>query len=120
MRIYRYSADNTPHGKSVTLVGLGNIGSPTATLLSKLPDVDFVRLIDPDTYDASNLVSQAISHADVGRSKAVALAQRIQQQSSGVAVEAIVSRVEDVPLGQLRADVLISCPDTRITRLRGE
>ena len=58
--------------KTVVVVGLGNIGSHVVPHVARLPAVGRLVLCDPDTYDASNVASQAICAGDVGLTKAEA------------------------------------------------
>ena len=94
----------------------GNIGSSLWPHLARMPGVGAVRLIDRDQYESSNFSSQNIMPGDVGRAKARAVAARMSAINPALAVEAIVARVEDVPLGMLRADVVLTCLDSRGAR----
>ena len=56
----------TPGPITVAVVGAGgNIGSHLVTHLARLPRVDEVLLVDPDVYQAENLVSQDIVEEDI-------------------------------------------------------
>lgn len=103
-------------GKSAVLFGLGNIGGFSAGLLARLPGLRSLTLIDRDVYDASNLGSQDIVAADVGKPKAIVQAERLRRITPQLRVEAIVDDIEHVPLGALRADVLVACLDSRRAR----
>ena len=102
--------------KRITLVGCGNIGSPAALLLGKLPMVSQLQIIDADIFSASNLMSQAIGVRDVGRPKATSLARRLQPMCPGVEIDAVPRWIENVPLGWLRGDVIVACVDSRRAR----
>jgi molybdopterin/thiamine biosynthesis adenylyltransferase len=104
-------------GKSVVVVGAGgNIGSHVVTHLARMPQVSRVTLIDKDRYESSNLQTQDITARDVGKRKAVVQARRLRLIDGRVQVEAIAAPVEHVPLGKLRADMILCCLDSRIAR----
>ena len=101
----------------VVVVGLGNIGSHLVPHLARLySDVKRITLIDPDSYDATNMVSQEIGWDDVGRPKVEVQARRLRGLHRGLRVRTWRSRVQDVPLGRLRADAIFGCLDTREAR----
>ncbi len=102
--------------KRVTLIGCGNIGSFAASLIAKLPAMERIQLVDQDTYDSSNLVSQAMDASDVGRARSTPWRAVCCAQCGDVEVCPIARRIEDVPLGRLRGDVLVACVDSRRAR----
>jgi adenylyltransferase/sulfurtransferase len=75
-----------------------------------------VTLIDRDTYEKKNLLSQDITPQDVGRSKAAVQARRLRRINPALRVDVIVDAVQNVPLGQLRADIILACLDSRTAR----
>jgi hypothetical protein len=78
-----------------------------------------VTLVDPGVYDEErNLWQQAIVRADLGRSKVAVQAKRLRAVDTTIAVTALADPVEHVPLGALRADVLVACVDSRALRCR--
>jgi molybdopterin/thiamine biosynthesis adenylyltransferase len=100
--------------KTVCLVGLGNIGSPLASLLARLTDlVGRIILIDGDIYDASNLASQEIGVRDVGKPKVIATADCLRQINPGLEVVPLHRQVEELPRGILRVvDVIVAALDS--------
>lgn len=102
--------------RSVTVIGVGNIGSQMLPLIARMPTVECVTIVDPDFYEEKNLASQAITAADVGRPKASAQAARLREIHPCLRVTALIERVENVPLGALRADVIAGCLDSRRAR----
>jgi adenylyltransferase/sulfurtransferase len=100
----------------VTLVGLGNIGSHAAEFLARNASVTAVTLIDHDVYEQRNTAGQAIRSSDVGKEKASVHARRLQEIREEIRIDAICDRVENLPLGRLKCDVLAAAVDTRITR----
>lgn len=103
--------------KSVVVIGAGgNIGSHLVPHLGRMPDVARVTLIDRDMYEPANLLTQDITPRDVGRRKALVQARRLARINPGLRVRGIAEAVERVPLGLLRADVILACLDSRRAR----
>jgi adenylyltransferase/sulfurtransferase len=100
----------------IALIGCGNIGSHMIPELPRFPRVREVTLCDPDCYTAENHPVQIIDAADVGRAKAVVQAERLRRIDSGIKVNAFEERVEDVPRGLLKCDLILSCLDSRAAR----
>ena len=113
---------STPHPqptsplRSVTVIGGGNIGSHLLPLVARMPEVGSVTIVDHDVYEEKNLVSQSVTQADVGKPKAIAQAMRLREINPRLRVTPIVGRVENIPAGALRADVMAGCLDSRRSR----
>jgi len=106
-----------PRGKTVVAVGAGgNIGSHLVPHLARTPGVGRIVLVDGDVYGASNLWSQQIRRRDLGRPKVAVQRRVLREIDTTLAVVAIAARVEDVPLGHLRGDVLLSAVDSKAAR----
>jgi hypothetical protein len=103
-------------GKTVVLVGLGNIGSQLLPLLVRAPEIERLVLVDPDSYHVSNLRGQNVRARDVGLTKVDAMARLSAEVCGEVEVVTHARGVEDVPLALLRGDVLASCVDSRRAR----
>ncbi len=86
---------HTPSYRQGTLliVGLGSLGSLAAQHLA--PWVERLVLVDPDRVELVNLVRQSYCHAQVGETKAMALAQTLQAAYSGLGCEPIVASLPD-------------------------
>ena len=54
-------------GRTVVLVGLGNIGSQVAPHLARMRALSRVVLVDHGRYDEGNVVTQAITPGEAGR-----------------------------------------------------
>ncbi|MGB9620633.1 MAG: ThiF family adenylyltransferase, partial [Armatimonadota bacterium] len=102
--------------KSVTVVGLGNIGSQLCDLIARMADVGRITLIDKDSYEPWNLTSQQLFRSEVGKPKVAVQCRRLKQIRPDLAIEPIHNDVRYVPLGKLRADVVCTCLDSRIAR----
>ena len=94
----------------------GNIGSHLVPLLARLGGVGSLTLVDHDRYEEKNLQSQAINPAEVGQNKARVQARRARQANPKLAVVAIADRLENVPLGCLRGDVILAGVDSKESR----
>lgn len=103
---------------SLTLAGLGNIGTHLIAFLARIPGLRRVNIVDFDGYEKSNLAGQDIQPRDVGKPKARAQAARLRRLCPALDVRAFIARLEDVPLGLLRADVLLTGLDSRVARCR--
>ena len=102
----------------VLVVGAGgNIGSHAIPHLARMPRVSRVTLIDSGRYESGNLSAQDIEASDIGKPKAEVQAQRLSRINAGLVVTPMSVAVEDVPLGALRADVIVACLDSRGARL---
>ena len=102
--------------KSVVVVGCGNIGSHLVSHLARINCISRITLVDKDVYEPRNLASQDISQRDVGKTKASVQTRRLIRINQKLRVEAIAGAVERMPLGKLRADVILSCLDSRVAR----
>jgi len=101
----------------VIVVGCGgNIGSHLVPHLGRMAAVDRVVLVDRDTYEQKNLVSQDITPGDVGKPKAMVQAKRLEAIRPSLTVEAVCGDVTTLPLGALRGDVVLGCLDNNLTR----
>ena len=101
----------------VIAVGAGAIGSHLLPHLARLPVISRLTVIDQDRYDAGNTRGQDIEMRDVGRPKALAQARRLRRINPNLAVVAIHSAVERVPLGALRGDVILAALDSHKARM---
>lgn len=63
--------------KKVGIVGAGSLGSPIAMLLAQA-GVGTIPVIDCDVVDVSNVSRHVLDYSDVGRSKAIALSERLR------------------------------------------
>jgi molybdopterin/thiamine biosynthesis adenylyltransferase len=112
----RRAATGAARLRSAVVVGAGNIGSFLIALLARLPSIGRLTIIDRDYYDAKNVRGQDITLRDVGLAKASVQARRARRINAALSVEALVEPVENVPLGRLRADVILACVDSRQAR----
>jgi molybdopterin/thiamine biosynthesis adenylyltransferase len=101
----------------VVVVGAGTIGSHVLPHLARMRGVTTVAIIDRDRYELANVAAQNIRPADVGRSKAQIQARRLKQINRALETRAVHAPVEEVPLGCLRADVILACLDSRRARM---
>lgn len=103
--------------RSVIVIGAGgNIGSHLVPHLGRMPAVARVTLIDRDVYEESNLRSQYVTPPDIGKPKATVQARLLRRINPQLRITPIRSDVERLPLGRLRADVILACLDSRRAR----
>lgn len=114
--------DSSPNGPAVAgahlvVIGAGgNIGSHLVPLLARTQGVGRLTLIDRDRYEAANLVSQDAGARDVGHTKVSVQARRARCANSALRVDAVHAPVEQLPLGALRGDLILTCLDSRAAR----
>jgi molybdopterin/thiamine biosynthesis adenylyltransferase len=101
----------------VVVGGAGNIGSHVLPHVARMPDVTTVTVIDRDRYETSNVRGQNICPSDVGQSKAQVQARRLRAIDRSLDVRPLHMPIEDLPLGWLRGDVILSCLDSRRGRM---
>lgn len=101
--------------ETVVIAGLGNIGSPLAGLVARL-GIRRLRLIDRDRVEEKNVRSQDYRPADVGRFKAEVLAERLREQLPDIDIEARAVDLEDLPLGDACAGLILGALDSRRAR----
>ncbi len=101
---------------SVAIVGLGNIGSQAASLIARNQSVRHLCLIDPDGYSESNLASQNILPSDIGMPKVAAVARSLHMLRPDLEIRQYAKPAARMPLGKLRADVILGCVDNRAAR----
>nr|WP_248931138.1 ThiF family adenylyltransferase [Paenibacillus hamazuiensis] len=91
----------------VAIVGMGALGTVLANHMVRA-GVGFVRLIDRDFVEASNLQRQMLydeADAAAAAPKAIAAAERLRQANSAVTIEPIVQDVNATNAEQLLGDV---------------
>jgi molybdopterin/thiamine biosynthesis adenylyltransferase len=103
-------------GVILVVVGAGNIGSYLLPLLGRMDGVACVIIIDRDRYGRSNLRSQSISAADLGRPKAQVMARRLRSVNPTLQIVAIHDTLENIPPALLRADIWLTCLDSLAAR----
>jgi molybdopterin/thiamine biosynthesis adenylyltransferase len=74
--------------RRILLIGAGALGSQVAELLVRL-GADNLVLVDKETFDAGNAARHTLTLADVGRSKALAVADRLNQISPTAKVKGL-------------------------------
>jgi molybdopterin/thiamine biosynthesis adenylyltransferase len=102
--------------KTVLIAGAGNIGSGLPPMVARIGSVGRVLFVDYQTYEAKNLPGQDIGAPDVGKPKALVQARRLRRINPTIDARAYCERIEDLPLGVLRVDVILCCLDSWIAR----
>lgn len=102
----------------VLMIGAGGLGNPAAQILVRA-GLGFLRLIDFDTIEESNLQRQFLfQSADVGQLKVEAAAQALRQMNPWTQVEAINLKVNagNLPALLQDIDVVLDGSDNFATR----
>jgi molybdopterin/thiamine biosynthesis adenylyltransferase len=108
---------NGTNVESVAVIGAGGvIGSHLVRHLGRMKAINKVILVDPDSYESSNLANQDITTEDTGKRKVDVQARQLQKINPELPVVPIASAVRDVPRGALRTDVVLTCLDSRRAR----
>jgi molybdopterin/thiamine biosynthesis adenylyltransferase len=104
-------------GHHVVVVGVGNIGSHTVPLLARLPGIGRLTLVDQGLFEESNRENQNVAASSIGRAKVEVMAERVHEIDPAIELVLYANGVEDVPLGRLRCDLVLSAPDSRRARV---
>ena len=108
-----------PSKQSVALIGAGgNLGSQAAPHVARMEKLRSVVLVDPDVYEEKNIRGQNILPRDVGHGKAAVQTGKMKAINPALEIVPLNERVEDVPLGMLRRDILIGGLDSKLARMR--
>jgi molybdopterin/thiamine biosynthesis adenylyltransferase len=101
---------------SLVVAGAGNTGSHVLPELARLNNVARIILVDPQVYEEGNVAAQNIDCVDIGKPKVAAQADKLLRINPRLDVIAMQERIEDVPRGLLRCDLIVSCLDSRVAR----
>ncbi len=102
----------------VLMIGMGGLGCPAAMALARA-GLGYLRIVDFDTVDASNLQRQTLFNAaDVGLPKVNAAAHSLTQISPWLVVDAVNARVtsENLPILFDQIDLVLDGSDNFATR----
>ncbi|MBU0926403.1 MAG: ThiF family adenylyltransferase [Spirochaetes bacterium] len=97
-----------------TVIGVGALGTAIANSLARA-GFGFIRLVDPDRVEESNLQRQMLFDEDdaaAGVLKAEAAAARLQRVNSGVSIEPIAARADASNIDALVGDVDVTLDGT--------
>jgi len=103
-------------GKSIVVVGLGNIGSHFVPHAARMENVTRIVLIDAQTYEVRNCLDQDTLLSDAAQPKAIAQARRLIAIRPDLEVHAVHAPLESVPLALWRAHLIVACLDSREAR----
>lgn len=91
---------------SITLAGIGGIGSWTSFICSRLQPYRLT-LIDPDNFDLSNLGGQLCSSKDKGLYKTYVLARFIKNYSNYFSISDLPNKLTEGLFEEYLSDILI-------------
>lgn len=104
---------------SVLVVGAGGLGCPAAMYLAA-SGVGHITIADDDVVDVTNLQRQ-IGHSslDVGKAKALSLAEKLRAINPGIKVDTLLLRlqVNNIVEQVSATDLVLDCSDNFSTRL---
>jgi molybdopterin-synthase adenylyltransferase len=100
--------------KTITIVGVGALGSHAAQFLR---NVGKLRVVDFDRVEQQNVLSQFHARSSLGRAKVVALQQTLSFLF-GTKIEAVPHKLVDENAAELlaRADLVLECLDNAAAR----
>lgn len=102
------AVDMNVKNASVAICGLGGLGSNIAMMLARA-GVGFLRLIDFDTVDRSNLNRQTYFIKHIGKPKADALYEQIREVNESIKLEKVDTKITAQNARELLGDCDIIC-----------
>ncbi len=107
----------------IGIVGCGRTGSLIAVTLARM-GVRQLTLVDPDLVEEHNLGEMdGVTAADIGRNKAAALADFLQEHCASnradTCINAVAEPITAAHRAALAADILFACVDNDAARLTG-
>jgi len=101
--------------KTVTIVGLGALGTNTAQLLAR-SGIN-LKLIDFDKVDLTNLQRQALyEESDINKQKVKTSFNKLKKINSEIKIEIFNERLNNNNLNLLNSDLVIDCTDNLTAR----
>src|SRR4030042_1385179 len=102
----------------IVIIGCGGLGSIAAQYLA-MAGVGFLRLIDSDSVETSNLNRQFFSFSDIGKPKAGCLRKKLLSLNPETEIEALKSKMTEKNCAQIirDCDVILDCLDNLQARL---
>jgi molybdopterin/thiamine biosynthesis adenylyltransferase len=102
----------------IAIIGCGGLGSIAGQYLA-MAGIGFLRLIDSDNVEPTNLNRQFFSVQDLGKPKVSCLKERLEQLNTEAKIEAIKERFTKENSRKLirDCDVILDCLDNLETRL---
>ncbi|WP_107855231.1 HesA/MoeB/ThiF family protein [Neisseria weaveri] len=102
----------------VLVIGCGGLGAAALPYLAA-SGINRLIIADDDVIDNTNLQRQiTFTEADLGRSKAIAMSERLQAINSRITIRPINERLHRTQLETLmqQADIVLDCSDNYTTR----
>ena len=102
--------------KTISIVGLGAIGSVSAELLARA-GVKKLVLIDRDIVELSNLQRQSLfDEQDIGKSKAEIIRTKLNKINKEVEIISFFDNLDNENIDLIKADLILDCTDNLETR----
>lgn len=118
-RDHNAAALNARRAKHVLFLGCGALGSPVVELLARA-GLGHIDLIDHEVFDVENCARHVLGMTDVGRSKSVALAERINRELPGAVVTGVPATASAWILDRCEPgdyDLVVDCTGESAVRL---
>lgn len=102
--------------KTISIVGLGAIGSVVSELLTRA-GVKKLILIDRDFVELSNLQRQSLfCEDDVGKSKAIILKEKLIEINKEIKIDSYFDNLDNDNIDLIKSDLILDCTDNLETR----
>lgn len=101
--------------KTISIVGLGALGSNSANLISRM-GINLI-LIDYDKVDISNIQRQSIyTENDIGKLKTECAKEYLKKVNSDIKVQAYNKKIDKNSIKLIKSDLILDCTDNLETR----
>ncbi|MBS3171330.1 HesA/MoeB/ThiF family protein [Candidatus Woesearchaeota archaeon] len=102
--------------KTVSIIGLGALGSVSAELLARAGIKKLV-LIDRDNIELHNLQRQSLYiEEDVGKSKAVVIKEKLNKINKDIEIVSYFDNLDNENINLIKSDLILDCTDNLESR----
>ena len=102
--------------KTVSIIGLGALGSVSAELLARAGIKKLV-LIDRDNIELHNLQRQSLYiEEDVGKSKAVVIKEKVNKINKDIEIVSYFDNLDNENINLIKSDLILDCTDNLESR----
>lgn len=98
--------------KSVTVIGIGSLGSYIVDAIVNLENIEEIVLVDHDLVELKNLKNSVYRPIDIGEHKVTALKEIIEEKNSTIKVYPCIGKYsEELSCVLNKTDIVIDCRD---------
>ncbi|MEK6936949.1 MAG: HesA/MoeB/ThiF family protein [Nanoarchaeota archaeon] len=102
--------------KTVSIVGLGALGSVSSELLARAGVKNLI-LFDRDLIELNNLQRQSLyAEEDVGKSKALVAENKLKKINSDLEINSYFDNLDSENINLIKSDLILDCTDNLETR----